>query len=160
MTHGGLFSVQEALQRGVPMLVIPFFNDQQRIGQQAQTRGHGLVLQFDDLTKETFTAAVNQITDNPEFMKQAKIAQALFTDNLVSPMQQAMFWIEFTIRHRGAQHLKSSSVDLGWFKYLLLDVAAFYLALFILSFLFWVAVIKLTIQRYRNKEHKGKFKYY
>lgn len=157
---GGLFGVQEALFRKIPMLVIPFFNDQQRLGAKAQKDGYGLVLQFDHLTKETLIASINELTTDPNFKVQVEAASALFKDNAVSPMNEAMFWVEHAIRTKGAKHLKSTSVDLCWCKYLLLDVISFYFGIFALSFLSWVLIIKLCIKRYRAKEHKGKFKYY
>lgn len=142
------------------MLFIPFFNDQQKLGAKAQTDGYALVLQFDDLTKETFSLAINQLTTDPNFKTQAVAASTLFKDNPVAPMDEAMFWVEHVIRTNGAKYLRSTSIDLCWCKYLLLDVFAFYLAIFAITFLSWVMIIKICIQRYRAKEHKGKFKYY
>lgn len=142
------------------MLFIPFFNDQQRTAARVQKIGSGLVLQFDDLTKETFSAAINEITSNPKFKQQAVVASLILNDNLAQPMFEAVYWIEYAIKHNGAKHLRSSSVNLSLCKYLMVDVALFYFLIFAVSFLFWVLVIKLCIKRYRAKEHKGKFKYY
>lgn len=152
--------VQEALQAAVPMIFIPFFNSQQRLAAKVQEDGYGLVLQFDDLTKETLTGAIDSITSNPEFKKNAVAASIRLNDNLAYPIYESIYWIEYAIRHNGAKHLKSPTAGMSIVKYLMVDVAFFYFSLLLISFLFWVLIIKLCIKRYRAKEQKGKFKYY
>ena len=142
------------------MLFIPFFNDQRRIAAKAQKNGNGLMLEFDDLTKETFSAAINEITSNPKFKENAVIASTLVNDNLAQPMYESIYWIEYVINHNGAKHLRSPSTNLSLIKYLMIDVALFYFSIFTVSFLFWVFIIKLCVKRHRAKEQKGKFKYY
>lgn len=142
------------------MLFIPFFNSQQRAAAIAKKEGYGLVLQFDDLTIESFVGNINELTTNPSYKQQALKASDLFRDVPIKPMELAMYWIEYVIKHDGAKHLKARSVNFGWFKYTMTDVAFIYIAIFATSFLLSVLIIKLCIQRYRAKEHKGKFKYY
>lgn len=157
---GGLLGVEEAISRGVPQIIIPFFNSHQQIGEKVRKNGHGLVLKFDDLTKETFSAAIYDVTMNISFKEQALTAARLFNDVPIKPMATAIYWLEYVIRHKGAKHLKSTSVNYNLSKYLNYDVCIFYFALFLGSFLFWVFAIKLAIQRYQGREQKGKFKYY
>ena len=46
ITHGGLLSTQETMQRGVPLLGIPIFGDQSLNMNRAAAAGCGLVIQF------------------------------------------------------------------------------------------------------------------
>jgi glucuronosyltransferase len=39
-------------------------------------------------------------------------------------MEQAVYWTEYVIRHKGAPHLRSAVLDLAWYQYFLLDVIA------------------------------------
>jgi len=39
-------------------------------------------------------------------------------------MEQAVYWTEYVIRHKGAPHLRSAALDLAWYQYFLLDVIA------------------------------------
>lgn len=55
-------------------------------------------------------------------------------DRPVSPLDLAVFWTEFVMRHRGAQHLRVAAHDLNWFQYHSLDVIGF-LALVLLTLL-------------------------
>lgn len=48
----------------------------------------------------------------------------IFHDRQVHPMDTAVYWVEYVIRHKGAPHLRVAGVDLPWYKYLLLDVMA------------------------------------
>jgi glucuronosyltransferase len=42
----------------------------------------------------------------------------------MTPLNTAIFWTEFVIRHGGAPHLRSAAQYLTWYQYLLLDVIA------------------------------------
>jgi glucuronosyltransferase len=48
----------------------------------------------------------------------------LFRDRPQTPMETAIFWTEYVIRHGGAPHLRSVAVEMPWYQYLLLDVIA------------------------------------
>jgi glucuronosyltransferase len=49
-------------------------------------------------------------------------------DQPVKPLDRAVFWIEFVMRHKGAKHLRVAAHDLSWFQYHSLDVIGFLLA--------------------------------
>lgn len=49
-------------------------------------------------------------------------------DQPMKPLDRAVFWIEFVMRHKGAKHLRPASHDLTWFQYHSLDVIGFLLA--------------------------------
>lgn len=42
----------------------------------------------------------------------------------VKPLDEAMFWIEYVIRHKGTRHLRSPAIDVPFYKFYLLDVIA------------------------------------
>lgn len=56
------------------------------------------------------------------YLEKAKELSVLFKDRPLSPLETAIYWIEYVIRHKGAHHLRSAAMDLHWFQYLLLDV--------------------------------------
>lgn len=53
ITHGGMFGNFEAIARGVPLLVIPFFADQHRNAFRVVKMGYGKSLNFGDMTKRS-----------------------------------------------------------------------------------------------------------
>jgi glucuronosyltransferase len=46
----------------------------------------------------------------------------IFLDQPLTPLEQAVYWKEYVIRHKGAPHLRSAVLDLAWYQYFLLDV--------------------------------------
>jgi glucuronosyltransferase len=135
ITHGGMFGTQEGQHRGVPMLFVPFFGDQHRNAMKVRLSGAGLVLNFKDVTKIALSRKLNEMLLNNKYANRAKQIAAQFRDNPVQPMDEAMFWIEYVIRNKGAKHLKSPAVDMPIYQYLLLDVF-FFLGICLLLVLF------------------------
>lgn len=73
----------------------------------------------------------------------------------IKPLDKAVFWIEYVIRHKGAAHLRSPAIDVPFYKYYMLDVAA----TLILSLLFFVYAFKVLVNYLLScfvVEHKSK----
>lgn len=104
------------------MLYIPFFADQRRNAMNSERNGNGLMLPFTKLTTETLSSALNEILTNKAYLDRAKELAQLFNDNLVHPMNESIFWIEYVMRSKGAKHLKSHAVNMPWYSVLLLDI--------------------------------------
>lgn len=102
--------------------------------------GNALQLPFLDITAESLSALLNELLTNKSYYNRAKELSKLFNDNLVHPMDEAIFWIEYVIRAKGAKHLKSNAVNMSWFSYLLLDI-----------FLLPIVIIFLTITFLKRK---------
>lgn len=134
ISHGGLFGTIEASVRGVPVLFMPFYGDQHKNAKQAEDFGYARKILFSEITEKSLKSKIDEIIGNQKFSIKAKEISKLLNDNPVTPMNEAMFWIEYAVRFNGAPHLKSEGVNLPWYKFLLLDVVAFYLAvLFVIA---------------------------
>lgn len=80
-----------------------------------------------------------------------------YNDRPLSPLDTAIFWTEYVIRHRGAAHLRSAALDLTWYQYLLLDVLAVLLCVVVFVFTVTFYVTKITIGfvlRHRSTQKK------
>lgn len=73
-------------------------------------------------------------------------------DQPIKPLNQAMFWIEYVLRHNGASHLRSAALNLNWYQYLLLDVTAF----IILTILVGLFVLRIILKKLCCKTSKVK----
>jgi MGT family glycosyltransferase len=65
VTHGGMNSVQESIQLGVPMVVVPRTYEHRIIARQVEELGLGLSIPADELTPDRLRVAVSRVADNP-----------------------------------------------------------------------------------------------
>lgn len=140
ITHGGLMGTMEAASNGMPMVGIPLFGDQFHNIRCFVDKGIAVALSYHTLTKESVLTALKKVLDNPSYTENAKHVKRAFTDRPLSPLDTAIFWTEYVIRHGGAPHLRSAAVDLAWYQYYLLDVLAvlFLILVAVLSFFFLI----------------------
>jgi glucuronosyltransferase len=66
----------------------------------------------------------------------------IFHDRPMSTIDKAVYWVEYVIRHKGANHLRSPAVELKWYQYYLLDIAAFVI---LIIFIVFFIVKRITI---------------
>lgn len=143
ISHGGSFGTSESLYHGVPLLLIPFLGDQFRNAHRITAAGYGKMLKHREITNESFEKAINEIISNKLYLDKAKETSAIYKENLVKPMDEAMFWIEHVAKFKGAKHLKSHAIHMSWFTYLLLDVLLVNLFIIIAVFV----VLRATIRK-------------
>ncbi|XP_067012668.2 UDP-glycosyltransferase UGT5 [Anabrus simplex] len=124
ITHGGLLSTQEAIYRQVPMLAIPIMADQRSNANRATAAGYALMLETENITVQSLSWALSELLNNPSYQEKVKWLSALFRDQQQSPLEKAVYWTEYVLRHNGAPHLRSAALDLYWYQYYLLDVLA------------------------------------
>jgi glucuronosyltransferase len=58
------------------------------------------------------------------YRENAQRLSRIYRDQPFTPLQKAVYWTEYVIRHKGAPHLRSAVLDLAWYQYFLLDVIA------------------------------------
>lgn len=83
-------------------------------------------------------------------------------DQPIPPLDNAIFWTEYVIRHKGAPHFKSAALELTWYQYYMLDAIAFVLAVSATSFIIICYILlKICRRKSTNKvdaERKNKKK--
>lgn len=122
LTHGGLNSLQEAVYHGVPVLGFPFGTDQYHNIGRAIQEGYAVKLEWKDVTQETLTTSIQDILHDSKYKKSAKRLSAMFRDQIQPPLERAVFWTEFVLRHNGTDHLRLGSIDLAPYQRALVDV--------------------------------------
>ncbi|XP_055389868.1 UDP-glucosyltransferase 2 [Condylostylus longicornis] len=138
ITHGGLLSMFESVYHGVPIVSIPVFCDHDANAFKAELDGYALVLKLEQLTSDQLYRAINRIIHDPKYKENAKIRQKMLLDQRTTPLETAVYWTEYVLRHKGAYHLQSPGRNLNWIQYYLVDivltlVAAVILLIFILK---------------------------
>lgn len=83
---------------------------------------------------------------------------SLLREQPVPPLDLAVYWIEHVIKYKGAPHLRSAGVKLGWIQSHLLDVAAFLSVLCVLTVFLNVFTAKKFYNFCRRKLDTKKLK--
>ncbi|XP_055384245.1 UDP-glucosyltransferase 2-like [Condylostylus longicornis] len=130
ITHGGLLSTIEAIYHGVPILGVPVYGDQFWNTLRAEKAGLGLSVPLEDLTRENLDDAIKRILNSSIFKIKAKEVSKIYKDQPLTPLETAIFWVEYVARHKGAVHLKSGGQELSFIEYHNLDVWAIILMAF------------------------------
>nr|QPA18398.1 UDP-gluconosyltransferase [Trialeurodes vaporariorum] len=140
LTHGGIASLYEAIHFGVPLIAFPFFVDQFHNTLYIENSKIGLRMDIRMMTSENLIRKINTVIGTPSFRENVKEQSRISRDRPLKPLDQAIFWIEYVIRHKGAHHLKPASVHLSFYQYCLLDIVAF---LFIVGTLIFYTVFRV-----------------
>ncbi|XP_050092818.1 UDP-glycosyltransferase UGT5-like [Anopheles aquasalis] len=124
ITHGGLLSTTESMYHGVPVIGIPVFGDQYLNMGKAERTGYGLLLPYKEISEERLATTIGKILSDSSYRTVAQTISARYRDQPQNPMDLAVFWVEYVIRHKGAVHLKSAGQELGILQYHGIDVFA------------------------------------
>ncbi|XP_034076731.1 UDP-glucuronosyltransferase 2C1-like [Gymnodraco acuticeps] len=136
VAHGGTNGVQEAIYHSVPVVGIPLFFDQYDNLLRLKERGAAKILTLATVDKDNnFQDAIQDVLNEPSYMLNMQRLSRLHRDQPMKPLDTALFWIEFVMRHKGAAHLRTESYRLPWYSYHSVDI--------LLSFLATVAAIAL-----------------
>ncbi|XP_040148272.2 UDP-glucuronosyltransferase 2B31 [Ictidomys tridecemlineatus] len=128
ITHGGTNGIYEAIYHGIPLVGIPLFADQPDNVMHMKAKGAALRLNFITMSSMDLLNALNTVINEPSYKENAMRLSRIHHEQPVKPLDRAVFWIEFVMRHKGAKHLRVAAHDLSWFQYYSLDVLGFLLA--------------------------------
>ncbi|XP_073898173.1 UDP-glucuronosyltransferase 2B31-like [Castor canadensis] len=128
ITHGGTNGIYEAIYHGIPMVGIPLFGDQPDNIAHMKAKGAAVKVDFTTMSSTDLLSALKTVIDDPSYKENIMRLSRIHHDQPVKPLDQAVFWIEFVMRHKGAKHLRPAVHDLSWIQYHSLDVIGFLLA--------------------------------
>ena len=111
VSHCGLSSTFEAVRHGVPVVATPFAADGFANAVKLQRLGMAVVVDWRDETSlETrLYEALVDVTARPRFRQRAKRAASLIADQMTSPAEKLLYYVDYVSRH-GVDHLTSSSL--------------------------------------------------
>ncbi|XP_016079386.1 PREDICTED: UDP-glucuronosyltransferase 2B4-like isoform X1 [Miniopterus natalensis] len=156
ITHGGTNGIYEAIYHGVPMVGIPMFADQPDNIARMQTKGAAVRLDFNTMSSADLLNALKTVINDPSYKENAMRLSRIQHDQPMKPLDRAVFWIEFVMRHKGAKHLRPASHDLTWFQYHSLDVIGFLLACVATAIFVITKCVLFCCQKCANPGKKGK----
>lgn len=145
ISHCGLLSTQEALSHGVPVLGFPIFADQPQNSFRLKELGVGETLSIYDLDENEFYETVKKLLEDPTYKARGKAISAALHDQPMSPLDEAIYWTEWVLRHPDI-NLSSPSANLSIFVRHSLDVITIFFIVIMLMLLLWVKIIKFLIR--------------
>ncbi|XP_007941901.1 UDP-glucuronosyltransferase 1A1-like [Orycteropus afer afer] len=129
ITHAGSHGIYEGICNGVPMVMMPLFGDQMDNAKRMESRGAGITLNVLEMTSDDLENALKKVINEKSYKENIERLSRLHKDRPVEPLDLAVFWVEFVMRHKGAPHLRPAAHDLTWYQYHSLDVIGFLLAI-------------------------------
>ncbi|XP_039867368.1 UDP-glucuronosyltransferase 2C1-like isoform X2 [Simochromis diagramma] len=155
VAHGGTNGVQEAIYHGVPVVGISFFFDQYDNLLRLKERGGAKILTLTTVDKDNnFLKAIEEVLSDPSYRANMQRLSRLHRDKPVKPLDNALFWIEFVMRHKGAAHLKAESYRMPWYSYHSVDVVLFLagtMLLVLLAVFFFIKCLYAAVCKYKVK---------
>lgn len=91
---------------------------------RAELLGWGTQVTYKNLTAESLSWAVKEVLNNKKYTQNVKKIATRLMDQPQTPMEKAIFWVEYVIRNEGAPYMKTSARHLDMIEYLNLDVYA------------------------------------
>lgn len=122
LSHGGLNSIYEAMYHGVPVVGLPLFGDHYDTMTRVEAKGMGIMVHWKSVTEEELYQALDTVINNNRYRQRAQVLSSIHKDQPGHPVTRAVYWINYILRHHGANHLRSSVYTVPTYQYFLLDV--------------------------------------
>ncbi|KAI4876442.1 hypothetical protein NFI96_010327 [Prochilodus magdalenae] len=147
VSHGGTNGVYEAIYHSVPMVGLPLLFDQFENLLRLEVRGAAKVVDATTLDSQGFLKAIQEVLHQPSYRDNMQRLSRLHTDRPMHPLDSALFWIEFVMRHKGAAHLRTESYKMPWYSYHSLDVVGFLLLVVLIVMCVVVLIVRFLCLR-------------
>ncbi|XP_040897465.1 UDP-glucuronosyltransferase 2A2-like [Toxotes jaculatrix] len=147
VAHGGTNGMQEAIYHGVPLVGLPLMFDQPDNFFRMKARGVAKVLDIATVNKDNFLEALKEVLYDPSYKEKMKRLSDLQRDQPMKPLDRAVWWIEFVMRHKGAPHLRTESYKMSKIQYYSIDVMALLLAVSLLMLTVFISAVKFLWRR-------------
>ncbi|XP_067261322.1 UDP-glucuronosyltransferase 2C1-like isoform X1 [Chanodichthys erythropterus] len=156
VAHGGTNGIQEAIYHGVPIIGFGLIFDQPDNLARMRVKGVAKNVDFATVDKDSFLKTVKEVLYEPSYRENMQRLSRLHKDVPVKPLDKAIFWIEFVMRHKGAAHLRTESYKMPWYSYHSVDVILFLLSAVALIIMTIYAVIRYFCCRICMRKTKNK----
>ncbi|BES95128.1 glucuronosyltransferase [Nesidiocoris tenuis] len=141
ISHGGLQSTLEAVNYAVPMVGLPIFADQPRNILSITIAGCGVSIDIGNFTQHSLTWAIEEVLNNKSYKEAMIRRSAMFRDKITDPTTEAVYWIEYVLKHGNV--LQPTSARMSFIQLYLLDV----LFVLILSFSVLFFVLRYSLKK-------------
>lgn len=121
---------------------------------KAVKKGYGLQIDFEEVTEENVSEALNKLLNDPSYRSTAKTLAKQFSDRPMTQEQSVVYWTEYVVRHQGAPHLQAAATKLNFFQLNLIDVYAVLGLIFIVILIVDFYILKFLIKYCCGKKER------
>ncbi|XP_019872404.1 UDP-glycosyltransferase UGT5-like [Aethina tumida] len=144
--HGGALSTHEALYHGVPVIGIPFFFDQIINVKALQEKQRGALLVYKSMTTKQIVDTIREVINNPIYKKNVKDVSERFRSLPLQPLDAAVHWVEYSLKHNGTSFLNLKSRHMSFLQYTCLDIV-----LFLVGIVFaFCCIVTFSVRKFLN----------
>ncbi|CAG7731239.1 unnamed protein product [Allacma fusca] len=122
VTHSGLMSITEAIFHGVPLVSLPVTAEQDYNAERIHARGYGVRLEIGSLTENDLADAIYKVVNDPSYKSSMLLKSKQYKDRPMKPLDTAIWWTEFVLRHDDTSFLKPMSIYQSWWRRRSLDI--------------------------------------
>lgn len=145
----------EAVHCGVPMVLTPMYGDQFHNSAAAAARGMGFIVHYEEITEQNFKTAISKAL-KPEALQNAKKVSYSFRNRIRSPLETAIWWVEYVSATHGAPLLKSHSTNLSTLVYYSFDIYIVILLVLLVITSFWIYILRKGFNKIFTRSSKSK----
>ena len=146
ITHGGANGQFESLYHSVPMITFPIFGDQPYNARRTQSKGVAITMNIHTFSADDLADTILHMAGNNSYQTKIEKLSRIYRSRPMSAKQRAVYWIEHVLEY-GGDHLMSSALDMPWYEYLMLDIAALIITIMII--IIWIFYKLLSIIIFR-----------
>ncbi|VVC87286.1 unnamed protein product [Leptidea sinapis] len=117
ITQGGLQSLEEAINAGVPLIGIPVYADQWYNVEKIVHRKIGIQLEFPELQEEHLKRAIETLLNDTSYRQNVLKLRRIMSDQLQNSLDRAVWWIEHVGRQDGSKYLRAPAANMSWIEY-------------------------------------------
>ncbi|XP_039758007.1 uncharacterized protein LOC120632228 [Pararge aegeria] len=154
ITQGGLQSTDEAIAAGVPLIGIPIVWDQWFNVDKYVHLGIGLQLDINTITETKLKDAIETILGDKRYKENILRLHSVMRDQVQSPLARAIWWTEYVIRNRGAEHLRAPTAHITWIEYyeikLMLFIGTFTILMLVILSLTFLRILRLFVNKIKT----------
>lgn len=121
-------------------------------------RGMSRIVHYEDISKETLTDAI-QFALRTDIQENAKKVSYSYRYRPQTPAQTAVWWVEHVAKTGGAPLTKSYSTFMPFYTYYSFDIYVALLAIFTLTIVIWIWMIRRCFRKKSTIPKLKKTKY-
>ena len=114
----------------------------------------GVRLEWHGMTEDNLEEALLEVLTNPGYQSAVDQLSELIMDQPQHPLDRAVWWLEYLLRHPHNTSMRPHTHNLYWFQYFLLDVIFFIVLILAVIILVVVKLIRCYCCRGTNKSKK------